>query len=173
MNTDFDCDAFKQYRVNLPYPVAVIPAANPHYATLISGAFAGQGSETTAIAQYASHRFFTEGYPDVYTAYLYIPAVEMIHFSFLGNLIRDLGLKPAIYSYETNQFWNGSYPAYQFTLQQILESDIEGEQGAIAHYTRLINQIDNESIQALFRRIILDEERHIEVLTGLYGKYLH
>lgn len=167
----FDCAAFEEYRVDLPYPRASIPEHNLRQAALISGAYAGQGSETTAIAQYATHRFFTAEYPDVYKAYLYIAATEMIHFSLLGELILALGLKPALYSYETDAFWVGSNPDYQFHLAEILQSDLKGERDAIAHYTRLIAQIDNPSIQTLFRRIILDEEKHVRLLSELYDRY--
>lgn len=170
MSCFFDCDAFNQYRIDLPYPAVTIGEPNPQYAALVSGVFAGEGSETTAIAQYSTHRFFTTEYPDVYEAYKYIAFVEMIHFNLLGSLIKQLRFAPYLYSYEAEQYWSGSYPEYRMSLKEILESDIEGEKAAVAHYTRLINEIDNESFQALFARIILDEERHIEVLSGLYAR---
>ncbi len=168
----FDCDVFNRYAVDLPYPQVRICEPNERFATLISGAYAGEGSETTAITQYASHRYFTTDYPDAFVAYKYIAFVEMIHFNLLGTLIKRLGYAPLIGSYETNQYWNGSFPSYQYVLKDILDSDIEGEQAAIAHYTRLISEIDDASFQALFARIILDEKKHIEILNGLYTQYL-
>ena len=169
MILDFSYDEFNQYRVDLPYPDVVVLKPNTHYARLVSGAYAGRGSETTAITQYISHRYFTSDYPDVFVAYKYIALVETVHQELLGKLIKNLGLKPLFFSYETNHYWNGSYPDYKYTLNKILQSDIQGEKNAIAHYTRLIKQIDDESIRNLFRRIILDEEKHIEVLTHLYA----
>jgi len=168
MNCDFSCDAFNQYRVDLPYPKVIVDKRNLDYARLVSGAYAGRGSEMTAIAQYTSHRYFIQEYPEIYTAYKYLSFVEMIHFDLLGHLVMDLGLRPAFFSYESSQYWNGSFPAYKRDLIPILEADIQEEKNAIAHYQRMIDLIDNESIQALFRRIILDEEKHIEVLTGFY-----
>lgn len=164
----FDCDLFDRYRVNLPYPDVTVREANPYYAALLSGTYAGKGSETTAIAQYASHRYFLHDYPEIYTAYKYIAFTEMTHFSRLGNLILQLGTYPKIYSYEDLRWWSGEDPVYHRALRPILESDIEGEHGAIAHYTRIIGQIPDESIQSLLRRIIMDEERHVEVLTQFY-----
>ncbi len=168
----FDCDAFSQYSVDLSYPPVPVCEPNERYAALISGAYAGEGSETTAIAQYASHRYFTTDYPDVFTAYKYIAFVKMVHFQLLGSLIMRLGYAPLIGSYESGLYWNGSFPSYQYGLKEILEADIEGEHAAIAHYRRLISQIDNKGFQALFSRIILDEEKHVEVLSGFYTKYL-
>jgi bacterioferritin len=167
MYCDFSCDEFNQYRVNLPYPATIIEKPDLNYARLVSGIYACKGSESTAIAQYTSHRYFTQQYSAAFTAYKYITIVETVHLELLGNLILDLGCSPLFFSYESKEYWSGSYPDYQYTLKQILESDIQGERGAIAHYTKLISLISNESIQALFRRIILDEERHIEVLSGL------
>jgi|AGTN01.3.fsa_nt_gi Uncharacterized conserved protein len=165
----FDCELFNRYRVDLPYPDVMVSRVGTGYAAILSGIFAGKGSETTAIAQYASHRFFTLDYPEVFTAYKYIAFVEMIHFELLGSLIKRLGLDPRLYSYEDRRWWSGEDPAYRYAIRAILDSDIEGERDAIAHYTRAIGQIPDEGIRALLRRIIMDEERHIEVLTQLYA----
>jgi bacterioferritin len=159
------------YLVDLPYPAVAVAQPNPRYARIISDAYAGRGSETTAIAQYVSHRYFLQGYPEVYQAYRCIALVETIHHELLGSLIRDLGLSPLLASYETNQYWNGSFPEYATDLNRILESDIRGEQDAIAHYTRMIESIDDPAIQKLLRRIILDEQKHVEVLCGFFRAY--
>ena len=168
MECDFDCALFNQYRVDLPYPDVIVSGPNPAYAAKLSGIFAGKGSESTAIAQYSTHRFFTQSYPAVYTAYKYIAFTEMTHFSLLGQLILQLGTWPKMFSYEDRRWWSGEDPAYHRLIRPIIQSDIEGEHGAIAHYTRVIGEIPNENIRALLRRIIMDEQRHIEVLTQLY-----
>ncbi len=170
MDCPFDCAEFEKYSANLPYPEVAIAAPNQRYAVIVSGAFGGKGSEATAIAQYGIHRFFLQDCPEALNAYKYIAAVEMIHWDLLGGLIRDLGLPPKFFSYETNAWWNGRFPAYAYTFGDIIKADIAGEREAIAHYNRMIGQIENPGIQALFRRIILDEERHIEVLIGLYAR---
>lgn len=159
------------YLVDLPYPAVTPAQPNPDYARIISDGYAGRGSETTAIAQYVSHRYFLQGYPEVYEAYRCIALVETIHHELLGGLIRDLGLCPLLASYETNQYWSGAFPEYATDLDRILESDIRGEQDAIAHYTRMIESIDDVGIQNVFRRIILDEQKHVEILSGFYRTY--
>lgn len=142
----------------------LIDNPNTYYAKLVSGAYAGQGSETTAIVQYMSHRYFLENYDDVDITYQYIAFTEVIHQNLLGRLIFLLGLNPLQISYEINEFWSGSFPDYQYSLKQILETDIQGEFNAIAHYERLIDSIDDNNIQLLFQRIIMDEQRHLGVL---------
>ncbi len=159
-------DYCQKYLVNLPYPDIPSLSPNARYATLLSGAFGGPGSESTAIAQYTAHNFYTEGWPEINLAYECITSVETLHLNLLGTLIRKLGLHPKFMTYETNRFWNGSYPAYAYEIKPILLADIKGERDAIAHYTRLIQQINCPEIQAVLRRIILDEEKHVEILTG-------
>lgn len=158
------------YRVNLPYPKVEITKPDRRYAILVSDGYAGRGSELTAIAQYTAHRFFLEKYPKIHAAYLGISQVEMIHLDLLGRLIRDLGMNPFFVSCVSNQYWSGSFPDYHCDLVPILKADIKGEKDAIAHYKMMIGRIDNDSIDNLFRRIILDEERHIEILTGFLGE---
>lgn len=93
----------------------------------------------------------------------------MTHFELLGSLIKRLGLNPKIYSYEDERWWSGEDPAYRYAIRVILDADMEGENASIAHYTRAISQIPNEGIQALLRRIILDEQHHLEILGRLYA----
>ena len=162
-----DCEEFAQYEVDEPYPEVSDIKRNTKYAAIISGALAGKGSESTAIAQYSTHRLYLRDYPEAYRAYKYIALVEMRHWRFLGQLVLKLGLSPKLASYETNAFWSGGYPEYEQYLEPIIKSDIRGEKGAIAHYQRMIGQIEVPQIQALFRRIIKDEELHVKILTGL------
>ncbi len=166
----FQCSLFEHYKVNLPYPSISDVPKNRCYAAIVSDGFAGKGSETTAIAQYSVHRFLLENAPDLSEAYQYIAFTEMQHFWLLGNLVRQLGTCPNLYSIPCNQYWNGTFPAQRTGIRAILESDIAGEHDAIAHYNRMICQIDNEQIQALFRRIILDEEKHIAILEGFLNR---
>ncbi len=171
MDCDFDCREFDRYRIDLPYPKVTVTEENKPYARLISGAYAGPGSESTAIAQYTFHNHFTEEYPDVFTALKYITVVETTHLRLLGDLIKRLGLIPIYATYETNTYWKGSYPDYNTEIGKLIAADMQGERDAIAHYNRLIRQIRDEGMRELFRRIIMDEERHIEVLRPLYQKY--
>lgn len=158
-----DCE---KYLVALPYPTVPELKANARYAILLSGAFGGKGSESTAIAQYTAHNFYTADYPEINRAYQCITSVEVTHLHLLGNLIRNLGKPVKFASYETNAYWSGNYPAYAYETRSILRSDLDGEKDAVAHYTRLIRQIPGPEIQAILSRIILDEQKHIEILTG-------
>lgn len=172
MDCGFDCQAFDRYRVDLPYPSVPVSRPNRRYAKLLSGAYAGCGSELTAVTQYAFHRLFAGEYPQVYEALGYIAAVEVTHLTLLGDLIRRLGSVPVYADLGSGGgFWRGSCPDCSTAIVKMLAADIAGERDAIAHYEMLICRIGDESINDLLRRIILDEQKHIEILTPFYERY--
>jgi len=154
-----------RYLVNAPYPEVGKLAHNFEYAALVSDAFAGAGSEATAIGQYMAHNFYTLEHPELHFAYECITSVEVLHLTLLGNLVLKLGQAPKFMSYVSNEYWSGEFPVYAYQIRAILLADLEGEKAAIAHYLRLIRQIDCPEMQALFRRIILDERKHVETIN--------
>lgn len=171
MSEIFNPVEYEKMIASKPYPKVVIEQPNLRYAKIVSDAYGGKGSESTAISQYGVHRLYLQKYPEAYEAYKSITMVEMIHWRLLGNLIMQFGAAPRIRSYQTQQYWNGSFPMYRKDFPAIIASDIEGEQQAIAHYKRMILQIPNESVKKLFLRIIEDEQGHIEILNALEQYY--
>lgn len=159
-------ESCQKYFVDQPYPEIPILKPNNYYAALLSGAFAGHGSEMTAIAQYTAHGFYIEDYPEISKAYECISYVEMHHLDILGKLIYGLGCHPKFITYETNCYWSGNYPVYAYELRPILIADIKAEKEAVARYARLINQINSPDIQIILRRIMIDEQKHVEVFSG-------
>lgn len=154
------------YQVNLPYPEIKGMEPNRRFAVLLSDAYAGRGSEMTAVNQYLVHSYYLEEYPKIYQTYQKIAQVEQIHLQLLGKLIHNLGSRPLLQSYVTNHYWNGSFSNYEYSLGAILESDIRRELEEISHYKLLIRQINEDHIQHVIGRIILDEQRHVEILSA-------
>lgn len=178
METDFlkHCETAEKYRVKLSYPKVHVTEPNAEYAKVLLGDYAGHVSEFGAIAQYIFHMIvLEEDYPDVSEALLGIAIVEMDHLDMLGDLINELGTPPQFRSCEDRRstYWCATprNVDYSVTVRKALLSDISIEMKAIANYEKSIEQIDNEEIRCLIRRIILDEEMHIEVFSGLYKKY--
>ncbi len=59
------------------------------------------------------------------------------------------------------------------TLNQMLKQDVKDEQGAIKLYREIIAQARKEgddTTMRLFRRILEDEEGHLDTFQGLLGK---
>jgi bacterioferritin len=57
-------------------------------------------------------------------------------------------------------------------MEERLKSDLEAEYKAIRNYREHIARIDEENIQALLKRIILDEEVHVLLFKEALRKYV-
>jgi bacterioferritin len=159
----FNCEEFNEFRVDKPYPLVDIKQPNSFYARMLMPAYSGRTSEMTSTMQYIFHKFYLNEHPDILNAYNYIALVEYTHRNILGNIIHELGVKP-IFAVDS-QYWSGEFPNYATNLVDILETDIQTEIEAIAEYERIIKNLDDESINNMLRRIILDEQVHMDILT--------
>lgn len=157
--------------IKLPYPSTTLTKEDCKYVSMISDAYAGKGSETTAVNQYNAHRFYLQELPEIYEAYQILASVEMIHQELLGKIIFNLGCPPKLCSRMTNCNWSGGFVNYRNQLIPIFESDAQEERNAIAHYKKMIQAIENSSVQALLQRIIMDEELHLSYLEALITKF--
>ncbi len=171
MNCDLNYEASAKYRVDLPYPPVAVQRPNSVYAKIISAAYGGRSSELTSIAQYISHGYYLGNYPDVALAVRGIAAVEMTHLQMLGQLVLCLGCHPVFASYETNSYWNGTYPDYSRSVDKMLLADIRQERETIARYRKMVLQIQDEQIIRILQRLALDEEHHLSILLALYEKH--
>ncbi len=160
----------KNYMAEGEYPEAVIEEKNPLEAKKLMNDYSGREGETTAIMTYAYQAYMlAKDYPDISGALEGIAVVEMKHHELLGETIAGLGGYPVIGG--RNYFWNGSFADYVTDPEKMLRNDIAGEKRAIINYEKTILIIKNDSIKALLRRIIKDEESHIEVLEKLLADY--
>lgn len=168
-------DLDSKFSVGLPYPQIRVDGKNERYAKLIMLNHAGMVSEFTAVTQYVYHEtVLMQENPVISDALKGIAMVEMHHLQILGELIVLLGGDPRymIYKKKTPALWSPKFVEYGNTPKSALIQDIEGEKEAIAQYESTINQIDDENIIAIIKRIILDEEFHLKILTELYQKYV-
>ena len=159
---------------NLPYPQICVTVKNPRYASMLTRAYAGCVSETTAVMQYIyQDTVLKKKYPDLSETLSYIARVEMKHMDMISELICALGGDPRYHNTCDNScaYWNATSVDYSKTPRMILLCDIEGEKKAIAEYKRLIKVICDENVDAVLKRIIMDEERHIEVLRECLAIY--
>lgn len=153
-----------------PYP-PITPQKNPCcYARLLAEDYAGVQSELTAITQYLYQSVQTQAEPALSKTLAHIARDEMHHLQILAKLIRALGGDPQ-YRARTNptmgHFWSGQNVCYQTAVADLLFQDIQGEKAAIEGYRRRIACILDESVRQNLQRILLDEERHLALLTRL------
>ena len=98
----------------------------------------------------------------------------MHHLEMLGKIIVLLGGEPGYWiKNKKKSYWSSKLVNYDLSsIKDILTIDIKDEKAAIKQYKETITKIDDEYINAVLKRIILDEEFHIQLLVSLYSKYV-
>ena len=166
----------KPIKIDLPYPSLAGIGEDLRTARLLSPAYAGIHSELTAILQYVYHYFnfikeFDEKTADTLMG---IAIAEMEHLEILGNLLVKLGVDP-IYThfppYRT-EYYSTRAVSYSKTPVKMLLDDISGEMLAISEYKNFIERSNNERVNEIIARILLDEELHLTMLKDLAKQYL-
>lgn len=129
--------------------------------------FSGQEGELTAITQYIYEHIEFKNKSQVSNILLKIAIEEMKHIKILGEIIKKLGSKP-IYVNSKKEYWTSENVKYNFcNLDEMLEYNIKSEEVAIKSYRRAIRYTNNMYLRRIFERIILDEQKHIEIFEKL------
>lgn len=61
-----------------------------------------------------------------------------------------------------------AYNQYPREMRPLISSSIKAEQEAIYKYSKQADAIQDRNIVAILERIILDEERHIQIFNEMY-----
>ncbi len=129
--------------------------------------FAGRHGELTAISQYIYEHITTEENKELSSVLLHIAIQEMHHLDMLGALLVNLGFVPYFMGKHNNK-WCSDNVTYRYDgLEEMLKINIKSEETAIKEYKRLIEMTDDDKVKMILSRIIMDEEMHIKVFSGL------
>lgn len=161
----------KPVMVDLPYPEIKVRGRNRNYADLLNVDYCGFVSELSAITQYINNenRISLEECAMARTL-LGIAIAEMMHLQKLGELIVLLGGNVDFSCKTCNgrpKLWSPEYLTIPENIDKMLTADIEAEKDAVRQYEMHIRMIDDDCVNAVLRRIILDEEYHIMLLKSL------
>lgn len=151
------------------YPPITVTEPNLQYAALLSGDFASVCSELTAVMQYNYQKWILARQNSrLGHALEQIAMVEMQHLDMLGQLIVLLGGTPQYLALQKNRpaYWNGRMIFADTTLPAMLTRDIRNEEFTIENYRNQIKIIEDPCITAVLERIILDEEKHIQIFQS-------
>ena len=159
--------------LNIPYPKINIDKKDPILAYKIMNSYSGIISEFTQVSQYSFQSFYLNKYSDLSKILENISRVEMEHLKILGILISKLGLVPYFVTYTNNTAipWNSDYVNFTTDYRSMLTSNIKAEESTIDNYNKIINSTTDQNIIEIIKRIILDEERHIEIFKELLRQY--
>lgn len=156
-----------------PYPEVRAEGKNRRYGQAILSNVGGSVSEMGATAQYLYAHFTQSGRPEVAECLGRLAMVEMRHLAIFAQLARQLGEDPRLWSpfRGGRRYWTPEYLRYPHRLEQVLHCAIDEERSAIQKYSRQAQWIRDTNVVANLRRIIADEEVHLEILTGLLKSY--
>lgn len=161
-------------KVNLPYPKINIKESNPYYAKILLKNYSGIHSEFTFVSQYLYHHFIiSETHPEISDILLNISMAEMHHLRLLGKLIVALGGEARFSTEKKHKHWSSKFIDYEKDPRSIIKSNIECEKNSILQYERSIKLINDENVNSVLKRIILDEHLHIKILHGIYDRYFN
>ena len=162
-----------------PYPSAVADAQNERYARIIRNSYSGRESALTAMMTYLYQAIRLGGFNEDLRETLWgISVCKMYHMRLFGELLLSLGSDPK-YFYHMPQnaragtWWSAQAGIvnYAKNLGDALKSAIETEKDGIDEHKSAINYIDDPGVCALLKRIVLDEEYHLALLTELYQRF--
>lgn len=165
-NPTIRCD----YRVDAPYPPIKVAGQNRVYACQMLSNMADVVSEMSGVTLYFYIAVVTKAqHPAISNCFHHISIVEMHHLDMFAQLALLLGEDPRLwYGQGRKCYWSPSYNDYPGALRPLIAESIQAEESAIREYSRQANTIKDENIVAILRRIIQDEERHLQIFREMY-----
>ncbi|MEA5040521.1 MAG: ferritin family protein [Clostridiaceae bacterium] len=156
--------------VDLPYPQVWTASRNPAYARAMLSNVGSNVSEMTAVSLYFYDSVILNPmYADFARCFEQIGIVEMHHLEMFAELAFQMGGDPRLWSVQNGQmvYWTPAYGTYHQEVKKVICRAINGEKAAVRKYRRQAETIQDTEIVAVLKRIILDEEHHIEIFTQM------
>ncbi|NLN04020.1 MAG: bacterioferritin [Clostridiaceae bacterium] len=163
----------KYFQTKPDHPIIKVCKPNSYYASLLRDSFAGRDSEMTKICQYLYHHFLISDINKEIAGILYnIAKVEMKHMEILAQLILQLDGDPLFKGGEDSKsYWNGGCVYYGINIYDMLRKDLASEYKALKNYEEHLLIIQDECIKDVLKRIMEDENIHIELLNSIIKDY--
>lgn len=157
------------YEVNAPYPPVRVDGPNPVYACQMLSNMAAVVSEMSDVTRYFYVATVTgPEYPEISACFHHISIVEMHHLNIFAQLALLLGADPRLWSGRVQKrWWSPGFIAYPRGVTALIEESIRAEKEAIRKYSGQAETIRDLNIVAILRRIVADEERHLQIFTEM------
>lgn len=149
----------------LSYPPIRVSQPNRCYALEMLDNLGGQNSEMSAVGLYFYDHLMTQG--EISDFFHRTSIMEMRHLEIFGELAKQLGADPRLWSCSGSQqrYWSPSYNRYTTNLSQILKNAADHERHAIEKYEKQARRIQDPYIVELLRRIIGEEQEHLRMFN--------
>ena len=153
-----------------PYPPIRVEGRNTKYAAAMLANMGSCDSEMSTISLYFYNSVvLRETYADLAEAFHKMSMVEMHHLDIFAELACQLGADPRLWHPDRGRpvYWTPACNSYTRTPRRMVCGALEGERAAIAQYRRQADWMNDKYICEILNRIILDEERHVQILQQM------
>lgn len=160
------------YSVDEPYPPARASGPNPIYAAEMLSNMGGCVSEMSAVSLYFYNDLIVQStYPAIASCFHHISLIEMHHLEIFGKLALALGADPRLWSTRCARklYWSPAFNRYPREIKSLVRNSIESESAVIAKYSAQADEINDPYIVENLRRIILDEQRHLDIFHNMFA----
>lgn len=156
-----------------PYPEVCICERNQSYGQMMLDNVGGQNSEISAVTLYVYNNLLIDEDPRLSDIFHKISVVEMHHLHIFGQIARLMGENPRLWTHKGRQmaYWSPAYNKYPIEIEPLLINSLNSERGAVRKYQQQCRQIKDVHIVECLKRIIMDEEIHIQIFESLIKEY--
>lgn len=160
------------YRADFPYPAIRVQAKNPNYARIMLCNVGDQSSEASSVALYLYDQIITAAEPEITQAFSLVRQNEEKHLELFCDVAFQLGADPRLWAVtgtasQPMRYWSPGQLAYTANTKALLQNALALERATIAKYERQTQEIKDDAILLLLRRILVDESMHVEIFRHL------
>ena len=156
-----------EVKVNQPYPDIVDAQTDQQTVAILKNLAFSNTGELEAVLTYIYQSVLADKtHADIADIFEEIAVVEMTHQDMLMHAITAFGGIPKYEDGNGNMFTT-RYINYTLRLHEMLNNNIMAEEIAIRDYTEAAKRVKNQSLKDLFMRIILDEQKHLQVFKTI------
>ena len=162
------------YSDSAPYPDIKVCGQNYRYAGWMLDNLGGSNSEMSAVSLYLYNNLVTGcDSEDISTIFHNISIVEMHHLEIFGKLALQLGEDPRLWTRCRSRkiYWTPGYNQYPTELSPLVHNALSGELAAIEKYENQICSIDDPFIVENLKRIVEDEQIHVNLFREMITLY--
>ena len=163
---------FTSLSADYPYPAIKVQAKNPNYARMMLSNIGDQNSEASSAALYLYDQIITAGEPEISGAFRLVRQAEEKHLELFCDVAFQLGADPRLWAVTgTNaqpmKYWSPQQLCYTANTKALLQNALALERATIAKYERQTQEIKDDAILLLLRRVLVDESMHVEIFRNL------
>lgn len=163
-----------KYASELPYPCINDLDINIQYGQIILSNLGGLHSKMNTITLFLyNHIIIEDSWKELSDAFQKIAMIEMKHLQIFSKMCYLLGVDPRLWECHNDflEYWSPGYNVYPKHIKSMLENAIIQKQNTISSYQYQIDSIDDSIIQEMLKRILLDEEIHVQILCSYLKQY--